>query len=71
MYISYEPLPSSKDGFRDGLQWYEEIEAWSRKYEEEFMVPDSSNKTTADKVSISRYVSKNYINVTCRPLPYC
>jgi hypothetical protein len=47
MEISYERLPSSKEGFKDGLQWFEEIEAWSREYERKNMVPDWHNKETA------------------------
>lgn len=47
--VSYECLPSSKDGFRDGIHWLEEVMAWSRAYEEEHMVPHAKNKEVADK----------------------
>jgi hypothetical protein len=49
MMVSYERLPSYKTGFRDGLHWLEEIEAWSNSYEAERMVPDINNKKTADE----------------------
>lgn len=49
MEISFEKLPSSKQGFRDGLQWLEEINTWSQQYEEVHMVPHECNKATADQ----------------------
>ncbi|QQK47161.1 Permease, cytosine/purine, uracil, thiamine, allantoin [Penicillium digitatum] len=49
--ISYEKLPSGKNGFRDGLQWLEEIDAWSEEYEARFMVPDNKNRETADQTT--------------------
>ena len=48
MDISYSNLPSSIPGWKDGLQWLDEIEAWSLKYEEEHMVPAVTNKELAD-----------------------
>jgi hypothetical protein len=51
MQISYEHLPGSKTGFRDGLQWLEEIMAWSRAYEVEKMVPDQNNRDTATQTT--------------------
>jgi hypothetical protein len=58
MEISYDALPSgsskgSKDGegWRDGLHWLHEIEAWSVEYEKEFMVPDEHNRKTADETT--------------------
>lgn len=47
--ISYEALPSGKTGFRDGIHWLEEINAWSKQYEEENMKPHVRNKEIADK----------------------
>ncbi|KAJ6015935.1 hypothetical protein N7540_010526 [Penicillium herquei] len=47
--ISYEALPSGQSGFRDGLQWLEEISFWSERYEEQHMKPHSRNKEIADK----------------------
>lgn len=49
--ISYEKLPSGKTGFRDGIQWLEEIDAWSEEYEAKFMVPDAKNRETADQTT--------------------
>lgn len=49
--ISYEKLPSGKTGFRDGIQWLEEIDAWSEEYETKFMVPDAKNRETADQTT--------------------
>lgn len=48
MEISYDALPSSKTGFRDGLHWFEEIEAWSVAYEAKAMVPHKDNYMTAN-----------------------
>ncbi|KAJ5135199.1 uncharacterized protein N7515_004477 [Penicillium bovifimosum] len=49
--ISYEKLPSGKTGFKDGIQWLEEINTWSQKYEEETMVPFKKNRETADQTT--------------------
>ncbi|KAL4872792.1 hypothetical protein BDV12DRAFT_161546 [Aspergillus spectabilis] len=49
--ISYDALPSGKTGFRDGLQWLEEIMAWSDAYEERCMVPDVKNREVADQTT--------------------
>lgn len=49
--ISYDALPSGKSGFRDGLQWLDEINAWSEAYEEKCMVPDLKNKETAEQTT--------------------
>jgi hypothetical protein len=50
MNISYAHLPSFGT-WKDGLQWYEEIEAWNVTYEERCMVPDINNKKTADETT--------------------
>lgn len=49
--ISYKALPSGETGFVDGIQWLEEIGAWSEKYEERCMVPDVKNRETADQTT--------------------
>ncbi|KAL4886562.1 hypothetical protein BJY04DRAFT_75273 [Aspergillus karnatakaensis] len=49
--VSYDALPSGKTGFRDGLQWLEEIMAWSDAYEERCMVPDAKNRQIADQTT--------------------
>lgn len=52
MEISYEELPSySQGGFRDGIQWLEEVAAWSERYEAGHMVPAKSNRETADETT--------------------
>lgn len=51
MDISYEALPGSKDGWKDGIQWFEEIESWSDAYEKRYMVPHEDNKKTADETT--------------------
>lgn len=48
MDISYSILPSSIPGWKDGLQWLDEVEAWSLRYEEAYMVPAVTNKQLAD-----------------------
>jgi hypothetical protein len=47
MKTSYEILPLSSLGWRDGLQWLEELEAWSLAYEAQNMVPADTNATLA------------------------
>ena len=48
MNISYSDLPSANLGWKDGLQWLDEMEAWSLKYEGAYMVPAATNKQLAD-----------------------
>ena len=47
MDISFDALPSAKTGFRDGLAFYAELEAWSVEYEKRYMVPHQNNYITA------------------------
>jgi hypothetical protein len=47
MKISYDTLPSAGQGWRDGLHWLEELEAWSLAYETRNMVPADTNATLA------------------------
>jgi hypothetical protein len=55
MGISYAALlPSSQTettGFKDGLQWLEELSTWSQEYEAKAMVPDQKNRETADQTT--------------------
>lgn len=51
MEISYEELPSAPDKWQDGLQWLEEVGAWSERYEAEKMVPAKTNRVTADETA--------------------
>ncbi|CAD0083273.1 unnamed protein product, partial [Aureobasidium vineae] len=48
MKIDFSCLPGEKTGWKDGLQFTRELEAWCDKYEEKYMVPAQSNKDTAD-----------------------
>ncbi|KAJ5211148.1 hypothetical protein N7491_010968 [Penicillium cf. griseofulvum] len=49
--ISYEKLPSGKTGFRDGIHWLEELDAWSEEYETKCMVPHVKNRELADQTT--------------------
>lgn len=51
MQIDYSPLPSGKTGFRDGLQFYDELETWKDTYEAEKMVPHVKNHQTANETT--------------------
>lgn len=48
MMISYTRLPSSANGWQDGLHWQEELKYWSDAYEEAHMVPADANRQLAD-----------------------
>lgn len=47
MQISFDVLPSAQTGFRDGLAFYAELEAFSIDYEKRCMVPHQNNYLTA------------------------
>ncbi|KAJ5166834.1 uncharacterized protein N7482_005615 [Penicillium canariense] len=49
--ISYAKLPSGTAGFQDGIQWLDELDAWSEMYEVQCMVPDAKNRETADQTT--------------------
>lgn len=51
MLIEYDNLPSSKTGFRDGIQWANEILEWSEKYEADYMIADKYNHLTANETT--------------------
>lgn len=51
MKISYTPLSSSDHGWRDGLEFFQDLRSWSLKYEEKVMVPSLDNKKTADETT--------------------
>ncbi len=48
MGISFTALPSCAAGWRDGLHFLHELEAWSSRYEQAYMVPSLTNKQLAD-----------------------
>ena len=43
MSISYDQMPSSKTGWRNGLHWLKEMEQWTLHYEKEAVPPAESN----------------------------
>jgi len=47
MGISYEVLPSCKDGWSSPLLWLDEIEAWSHGHEQRNVAPADTNTTLA------------------------
>ena len=52
MGISYDKLKSGGEngpGWTDGLQWLDEMAAWSLEYEKRFMVPANTNRQTAEE----------------------
>ncbi|KKZ68562.1 hypothetical protein EMCG_01010 [[Emmonsia] crescens] len=70
MEISFENLPSSKTGFKDGIQFWEELRVWSEGYEKRAMVPSEWNKKNADQTiavllwdypSLMRPVARNML----------
>lgn len=46
--VKYDLLPGSQDGWRDGLQWLNELDTWSCRYQDAHMVPNATNKKVAD-----------------------
>lgn len=55
MGISYEKLKSGTGGkegtWKDGLEWWEEIDEWTQQYEREKMVPAATNHKTAEQTT--------------------
>lgn len=47
MKIEYTVLPGSQRGWKNGLQFYEELDRWSKDYENTNMVPHRNNYLTA------------------------
>jgi hypothetical protein len=48
MGISYHDLTQFKTGWKDGLEFYDDIKTWAVNYEIKHMVPALTNKKTAD-----------------------
>lgn len=65
MEISYTKLKSGGEGGQgwiDGLQWLDELKAWSAEYEKRFMVPDKNNQKTAEQtVAILLYSMPGFL----------
>ena len=51
MKIDFSPLPSGSTGFRDGLHFLEEVDAWREQYEMDHMVPNEKNHRTANETT--------------------
>jgi hypothetical protein len=51
MEISYKDLSSFNTGWRDGLDWLDDIKQWSIEYEKRCMIPDHGNQVTADQTT--------------------
>ncbi|KAK5956245.1 hypothetical protein OHC33_002820 [Knufia fluminis] len=49
MDIKYDILPGSKTGWKDGLQFYTELDGWAKDYEKRNMLPHKDNYNTAIK----------------------
>lgn len=47
MKIDFNPLPSCKSGWVDGLQWLQEVQVWSEEYERDNMIPAETNRKLA------------------------
>jgi hypothetical protein len=45
--ITYEALASQSTGWKDGLHWLHELDAWSRQYEDEHMTASDTNVEVA------------------------
>ena len=61
MGVDYSMLPGAKQGWCDGLQWYEEIVTWADQYEEAQMVPAEMNRRM-----VSGYVDLVFLNLPKR-----
>lgn len=48
MDISYEDLPSYKDGWNNGAHWLGELSDWGAQYEKAHMVPAQTNRQCGD-----------------------
>lgn len=49
MNIKFDVLPGSQTGWKDGLQFYAELDEWTKGYEARVMVPHKGNYATAMK----------------------
>ncbi|PVH89601.1 hypothetical protein DL98DRAFT_475870, partial [Cadophora sp. DSE1049] len=46
--VAYDLLPGSKEGWKDGIDWLDDLDHWSCQYQEAHMVLNISNKKVAD-----------------------
>jgi len=61
MGISYAKLPRSETGWKDGVEFYEDIRDWAENYEAQYMVPAATNKKTADE--LGQYSTRGGLDV--------
>lgn len=53
MNISYHELRRAKEGWKDGIEFYEDVKEWAEDYEKRVMVPAESNhKTGVETVAL-------------------
>jgi hypothetical protein len=48
LQVSFGELPSHTKGWKDGLEWLDEIREWSNAYEEKHMLPSPSSHRLAE-----------------------
>ncbi|KAI1069511.1 hypothetical protein LB507_008556 [Fusarium sp. FIESC RH6] len=67
MEIPFDPLPSSKEGWNSGLDFAEELDAWTLEYEQEVARPTATNDQYV-RVYVDSAVSKmpKFVGVTIR-----
>ncbi|KAL8817320.1 MAG: hypothetical protein Q9223_003828 [Gallowayella weberi] len=46
--VPFRFLPGSEKGWKNGIEWLEELRVWSEGYEGRYMVPDKDNAALAD-----------------------
>ena len=53
MGIEYKGLPGYErgTGWKDGLEWMEELMVWGARYEEKYMVPSKVNWIVAEQTT--------------------
>jgi hypothetical protein len=58
MGISYHDLLHYKSGWKDGLEFYDDIRDWAENYEVKYMVPAATNKKTADELGLYNLIPR-------------
>ena len=61
MEIDFSQLPSYRQGWSNGLQWLQEVQAFSEQYEAEHMFPASTNNMLA-----LAYLDLIFLNIPSR-----
>jgi hypothetical protein len=67
MEIPFDPLPSSFQGWSNGLEFAQELEAWTHQYEQEVARPTAANDQYV-RVYVDSGVSKmpRFVGMTIR-----